>query len=303
MATKVIKHRFQKNYCFQDSFAYPRYLIKIGSHFTKTNMCTRIIPALLLLISYVSVQGQILRVDKSHLESDSAGYFTLFAEAIFSLDNRSVSPTEELVYTRLNSKADLLYVSKRHAYIVINSIEYQSSSNSTPFSTGYTHFRVNFLRKHKISYETYAQLQYDEVRRMRMRALAGGGIRFTVIDEEGIDIHLGSGVMYEVERWREIENDPDSDFYKEIPKLSNYLGVEFTLSKHVKLNMWGLYQTGHDMQDDIRRNRYSAEVSLNFIVSKRVTWLNRFAYFYDAQPVIPINPAFYQLMNGLRITF
>lgn len=266
-------------------------------------MDSRIALALLLLISYSIAQGQILRVDKNHLESDSAGYFALSAAANFSLDNRSVSPDEKLVYTRLTSKADMLYVSRNHAYILINSIEYQSSSNATPFSTGYTHFRINFRRQHTLSYETYAQIQYDEVRRMRLRTLVGGGIRFTAIDEEGVDIHLGSGVMYEVEKWREIENDPTSDFYKEMPKLSNYLGVEFTLSKHVNLNLWGLYQVGYDAQDDITRNRYAVEASLNFIVSKRVIWINRFTYFYDAQPVIPINPAFYQIMNGLRITF
>ncbi len=262
---------------------------------------------IILLIIFISgtplCVGQILRVDKNHLESDSAGYFALDAEASFSLDNRSISPSEKLIYTRLNSKADLLYVSKQHAYILINSIEYQSSSNSTPFSTGYTHFRVNFRRQHKISYETYAQIQYDEVRRLRLRTLAGGGIRFTAIDEDGFDVHMGTGLMYEVEKWREIENDTASDLYKQIPKWSNYLGVEFTLSQHVKLNLWGLYQTGYDVEDNIRRNRYAAEVSLNFIVSKRVVWLNRFAYFYDAQPVIPINPAFYQFMNGLRINF
>jgi len=266
-------------------------------------MYFRITLLLLVVAAYLPATSQILRVDKNHLESDSAGYFTLYADASFSLDNRSVSSSEKLVYTRLNSKADVLYVSKQHAYILVNAIEYQSASNSAPFSTGYTHFRINFRRQHKISYETYAQIQYDEIRRMRLRTLVGGGIRFTAIDEEGFDIHLGSGVMYEVERWRRTENDPTSDFYKEMPKLSNYVGVEFTLSPHVKLNLWGLYQTGYDTQDAIARNRYAAEASLNFIVNKRITWMNRFAYFYDAQPVIEINPAFYQIMNGLRITF
>ena len=138
---------------------------------------------------------------------------------------------------------------------------------------------------------------------MRLRTLAGGGIRYTAIDKEGVDIHLGSGVMYEMEQWRRTENDPSSDFYKEMPKLSNYLGVEFTLSKHVSLNLWGLYQVGYDSHDDTRRNRYAMDVSLNFKLSKRIMWINRFGYFYDAQPVIPINPAFYQIMNGLRVSF
>jgi hypothetical protein len=266
-------------------------------------MHLRILLFLTVIITPHFSTSQILRVDKSHLESDSAGYFAFYAEANFSLDNRSVSPTEELVYTRLNSKADLLYVSKRNAYILINSIEYQSSSNSTPFSTGYTHFRINFLRQHTVSLETYAQIQYDEVRRMKLRTLGGGGLRITAVDKEGVDIHVGTGIMYEVEKWQEIENDPSSNFYKEMIKSSSYLGVEFTLSKHVRLNLWGLYQAGYDSEDQIRRNRYAAEAAFNFIVSKRVTWINRFSYFYDAQPVIPINPAFYQLMNGLRIIF
>jgi hypothetical protein len=81
------------------------------------------------------------------------------------------------------------------------------------------------------------------------------------------------------------------------------VGVEFTLSQHVKLNLWGLFQTGYDSQDDITRNRYVTEASLNFIVSKRLMWLNRFSYFYDVHPVIPINSAFYQFTNGLRLTF
>lgn len=105
------------------------------------------------------------------------------------------------------------------------------------------------------------------------------------------------------EKWRATENDPSSDFYNKMTKLSNYIGVEFTLSKYIKLNLWGSYQTGYDRDDDLIRNRYAAEASLNFVMSKRVIWINRFAYFYDAQPVIAINPAFYQLMNGLRITF
>jgi len=266
-------------------------------------MFFRILLFLTFLLGSHATIAQILRVDKNHLESDSAGYFSLFAEASFSMDNRSISPSEKLVYTRLNSKADLLYVSKHHAYILINSIEYQSSSQATPFSTGYTHFRVNFLRQHKISLESYAQIQYDEVRRMRSRTLGGGGLRFTAIDKEGIDIHVGTGLMYELEKWREIENDPSSDFYKEMIKSSSYIGVEFTLSQQVRLNLWGLHQAGYDAADAISRNRYAAEASFNFIISKRIVWLNRFSYCYDVQPVIPINPAFYQLMNGLRITF
>jgi len=261
----------------------------------------------LLILTLVSISNvlsaQILRVDKNHLESDSAGYFNANADINFALDNRTINPLEKLVYVRLSSKIDGLYVSKNHAYILINSIEYLSSSNATPFSTGYSHFRVNFRRKHEVSYETYAQVQYDGVRRMRLRLLGGAGFRVTLIDEDGFDVHFGSGVAYEMEKWSETEGPSGIHIIKHMPKLSNYVGVEFTLSKHVKLNLWGQYQVGYDHQDLIYRNRYSTEVSLIFIITRRLSWYNRFSYYYDAQPVIPINPAYYQLINGLKISF
>jgi hypothetical protein len=248
------------------------------------------------------VGAQILRVDKNHLESDSAGYYSANADVTFSLDNRTISPQEQLIFTRLSSKADVLYVSRNHAYILINSIEYLSSSNATPFSTGYSHLRINFRRKHKVSYETYAQIQYDGVRRMRMRLLGGGGIRITPIDKDGFDIHFGTGLMYEVEKWNATEASNEPEITKKIPKLSTYVGMESLLSKLVKLNIWGQYQAGYDVEDQFYRNRYSAEVTVTFIINKKLSWNNRFSYYYDAQPVIAINPAYYQVSNGLRIT-
>ncbi|MCU0368558.1 MAG: DUF481 domain-containing protein, partial [Cyclobacteriaceae bacterium] len=254
-------------------------------------MKTYLLTWIICCLAYDVAFSQILRVDKNHLESDSAGYFTFNADISFTLDNRSITPEEKLVYTRLSTKGDLLFVSKKNAYILINSIEYVSSTNAIPFSTGFSHFRVNFRREHALSFEAYAQIQYDEVRRMRFRILGGGGLRYTFIDEDGFDAHIGTGVMYEHEKWSETEEVNSAILYKEMPKSSSYVGVEFFLSKHVKFDLWGLYQVGYDWEYEIYRNRYAAEVALNFIIGKRLTWVNRLTYFYDAQPVIPINPA------------
>jgi hypothetical protein len=249
------------------------------------------------------VHSQILRVDKSHLESDSSGFFDGNITANYSLDNRSISPTEKLVYTRLSMRSDLLYVAENTAFIFINSIEYYKSTNTTPFSTGYVHGRVNILRRRKVSYEFYGQIQYDEVRRMRLRELLGGGARITVLDKKNVDIHLGTGIMMEWEKWRAIESDPSSDIYKRIPKASSYLGVDFKISKNAELNLWGLNQIGYDSKSDLVRNRYAAEASLNIKITEKLTWTNRFNYFYDVRPIIPINQAYFQVANGLKFVF
>ena len=258
---------------------------------------------ILLFFFATEVQAQILRVDKNHLNSDSSGYFTTNFNLNFSLDSRSVAPSEQLVFVRLTSRTDLLYVSKNTAYIFACSIDYFKSGDTRPFSTGYGHVRINFFRKHIVSLETYGQTQYDEVRRLRLRNLAGIGARITPIDKAKVDIHLGSGVMYEMEKWREVEDDPTSDFKKNIPKVSSYIGIDFVLSNSSELTLWGLHQIGFDNQDDIFRSRYAGEATLNLHITKRITWTNRFSYYYDAQPVIPINHAYFQLTNGLLIKF
>jgi Protein of unknown function, DUF481 len=256
-----------------------------------------------LSLLIAEARAQILRVDKSHLNSDSAGYFTATLNLNFSLDSRSVAPSEQLVFTRLTSRADLLYVAENTAYIFVGSIDYFKSGNTQPFSTGYGHVRVNFFRKKVVSLEMYAQMQYDEVRRMRLRSLVGTGARVTAMDKPNVDIHIGSGIMYEIERWRAVEGDPTSEFQKNIPKASSYVGIEFILSNNSHLTLWGLHQVGVDGEDDLFRTRYAGEATLNFYITKRLTWTNRFSYFYDAQPVIPINQAYFQLTNGLQIKF
>lgn len=260
-------------------------------------------PSLLVFLLAFQGNAQILRVDKNHLNSDSSGYFTGFVNFNFSLDSRSVAPSEQLVFTRLTARTDLLYVSKNTAYIFVSSIDYMKSGDAAPFSTGYGHLRINFFRKRVVSLETYAQTQYDEVRRLRLRNLVGVGARITAIDKAKVDIHLGTGVMYEMEKWRKVEDDPTSDFQKNIPKASSYIGIDFWLSKNSELTLWGLHQIGYDNEDDITRSRYAGEVTLNLQISKRFSWTNRFTYFYDAQPVIPINHAYFQLTNGLLIKF
>ncbi len=250
-----------------------------------------------------SMPAQILQVDKSHLNSDSAGYFVCTSDLNFALDSRSVTPSENLIYTRLTSRTDLLYVSKKKAYILVNSIDYFKSGNSQPFSTGYGHLRINFRRKHKISFETFAQIQYDEIRRMRLRQLVGAGVRLTVVDKDLVDVHMGSGVMYEIEKWREVEGDPATDFKKWMPKSSSYIGIEFILSNSSQLTIWGMHQVGYDSQDDLVRTRYAGEATLNFHISRRMTWTTRCSYFYDVQPVIAIRNSYFQLTNGLQIKF
>ncbi|UII29054.1 hypothetical protein LVD15_11670 [Fulvivirga maritima] len=121
--------------------------------------------------------AQILKVDKGSIDSDSSNYFMGSINIEFDLNNKSATAEENITYTGLEGSSDLVYVGKKHAYILINEVSYIKSTGGPLISTGYTHFRINFLRKRKLSYESFTQVQYDNGRQMPFRFLQGAGIK------------------------------------------------------------------------------------------------------------------------------
>ena len=134
----------------------------------------------LLLFFAIFIAGilpaQILSVDRPSITVDSSAFFLGSIDFAYNVNNQ-----KNAVYKGLKSKADLMYVSGKHEYILINQFKYYSSTGSPFISTGYSHMRINFLRRRKLSYESYLQFQYDKGRNMPFRFLIGSGIRYRIL--------------------------------------------------------------------------------------------------------------------------
>lgn len=246
--------------------------------------------------------SQILKVDKEDIDSDSANYWMGSVNLNFNINNRSTTATEEVVFRGLVANGDLVYLSEKNAYILINTINYFKSTGGPLISTGYAHFRINFSRKEKLSYETFTQLQYDDGRRMPYRFLMGGGLRLNIKDKKKIKLHAGIGAMVESERWRSLEDESDI-IEKNILKNSSYLSGQFILNDFVSFDLIGYFQGGLDTGSDLFRSRVSADAILNVKVTQRLSFTTNFALQYEDRPIIPINNFVYSLTNGLRWNF
>ncbi|MEQ8475533.1 DUF481 domain-containing protein [Fulvivirga sp.] len=262
-----------------------------------------IIPFLFILAFLFSFQtySQILKVDKGDIDADSSGYFLGSTQADFNINNRSTTAEKEVTFKGLKVSADLVYVSDKHAYILINNLNYFTSTGGPLISTGYTHFRVNLLRKNVLSYETFAQIQYDDGRNMPLRRLAGGGIRWALARDKNYKIHIGTGLMYEYEEWQSI--DDGSIITKEIPKNSSYIGFKTALNKFVRFNGIVFFQGGMDTDSDIFRSRISGDLSLSVGLTNNLSFVTEFTAQYEDRPIININNWVYSLTNGLKWNF
>lgn len=188
--------------------------------------------------------------------------------------------------------------------ILINDIQYFRASDSEGafVSTGYGHFRVNWLRKRRLSFENYSQIQYDQGRNMPLRLLLGGGLRYRIIDEEKSKLILGVGAMQEKERW--VTPDEESlTVEKNILKNSSYINGFIQFNDHVKLDVITYYQAGYDNEDNIYRQRAIGDIILAFKLSDKLAFLAQFNCQLESHPVVPINEFIYSLKNGIRWDF
>lgn len=248
------------------------------------------------------LHAQILKVDKGSIDSDSSNYFMGSFSLNFSLNNKSTTATEQVIYTGLEATGDVVYVGEKHAYMLINDIDYYHSTGSRAVSTGYAHGRVNLLRKKRLSYELFAQIQYDAGRNMPRRLLEGGGLRYRILKSKKTTLHAGTGIMWERENWESLTDD-DVIIEKGIWKTTNYISSKFVFNENANLSIMAYYQGGYDDDDDVFRNRVSGDIIIGLRVTDRLAFNVKFTGQYEDKPIIDINKFVYSLTNGLIMKF
>lgn len=260
---------------------------------------------LLLLGSFLCnpALAQILNVEKSRLSSDSANYFVGKLGLSFNANNQSInSDGETVAFIGLNTNSDLGYISEHHSFLLLSLFNYTATSQEAINSTGYGHFRVNFVRKEKLSYETFAQLQYDQGRGMQVRWLSGGSLRYNFFDGEEVTMHFGVGGMYEEEVWNlpeELEGQRSIGLWES----TNYVSSRITFNEYVNLNIITYYQTGYDFDRDFFRHRINADMNFSVRVGSSIAVTTAIFGAYENRPVVPISKFVYSISNGVIISF
>jgi hypothetical protein len=256
----------------------------------------------------VAASAQILNIERSRVERDTANYLTGKAGLNFSMFNRNAGRNNPNNFLQLTFNGDLAYISEQHSYLLLNYYNYllvnydSRELRNTVASNGYSHFRVNLMRKQRLSYELFTQYQADLARGLDRRVLTGGGLRFALYRTDRTTWFLGSGLMHEHETWKDPEQDGVTRV-SNLPKSTNYISLRSKLSEHVETNNIAYFQTGYDPSISRMRNRISGDLGLNVRLVGRVSMRTNFTFTYEDRPIVPVTRFIYTITNGLQVDF
>jgi len=257
--------------------------------------------AFFLMVSGDDCEAQILNIERHRLHPDTSKPFLIKGTLGLSLYNRSAasdSPVDMLGY---NASLNAVYFTDRHTYMVIGQLDYLKINENPFLNFGFIHLRGHFFHDSPSSLEVFNQYSYDNFRGLDPRVLVGAGLRQTLLNTDRSLFTLGTGIMYEWEKWEH----PAEDFLveKNLIKSTNYLSYRLSVNEYIDFNTIAYYQVGYDSDISEFRNRFSGTINFNSSISDYLSITNTFSFSYENRPVVPITRFIYQFKTGLSVSF
>lgn len=245
--------------------------------------------AFITLLAY-SLTGQILNVEKFRLDADTSHALLGNIGMTYSFKKQKTN------VSRYGGDASVVYLSKKHSYMLLSNLALVKVANSDVVSEGYAHLRLNFFRRNKVSIEQFNQIQYDVGRGLSQRALSGIGLRWSVIKSKKIQLALGSGAMFEHEVWEGDSTLITNDYIKS----STVVNCNFNITKTLSFLAIAYYQA---RKYGVLDPRITLDSTLLVSISKKFAFKNQFTMTYDAAPVIEAGELIYSFESGINYTF
>jgi hypothetical protein len=154
----------------------------------------------------------------------------------------------------VSGSANLGYRARRHAVLLSGMAELTTAKGEKVADNSLEHARYRYYLTESGSWavEGYGQHERDIFRRIRLRALAGGGARYALPQVGPLSTAIGSGFFVESIRTNESSSDPDSGARYEAVRNSTYLTVAVNPASGGRLGATGYYQPRIDKLRDYR---------------------------------------------------
>ncbi|MEM9051037.1 MAG: DUF481 domain-containing protein [Bacteroidota bacterium] len=243
-----------------------------------------------------------MNIEKFRLDSLSRkNPFRLKLELNFDFYNRSATEDEQARFTALGSELSTVYAPGEHFYMMLGEVHYVENNAQKILNNGNLHLRSTFNFRKRFSPEIFAQAQYDNFRGLNNRILAGGAIRWNSIVTKDLRLTIGTGPMYEYERWT---SPVDQEIVEiQLPKWSTNIIIRCSVNDHIDFNTILYYQVGYDENITAARNRFTNSTNLNFRINEKLSFKFGTRLAYEDRPVVPITKFIYSVENGININF
>lgn len=241
---------------------------------------------LLILLVNIFAFGQIVNIENKRFLNDSSGWHGNLDGSFSFVQN------QDFLY-QLNFRGKIQYKNKKHYFLFLQDFAY--SGGKTVYSnSGMGHFRYAYrIKESAWKWESYAQMQYNQILRQRIRSLAGTGIRWKFLNKNNSVAFIGSSVFYEYE-----EIQPEMLFNSSF-RWSSYLSW-FVKFKEIQSSGTTYIQPN---LTDFKDFRFAGQYAVYSPLHKFIKLKTEFNYFYDSKPPVGVRKSVFSLLFGISVEF
>ncbi len=200
-------------------------------------------------------------------------------------------------YVKFHNGIDLHYKRKSHAIIFLNELKLMKVNENDLINDGFQHLRYNYTLKDSsfITLEAFLQHQYNTIKLIERRFLAGGGMRFRLINSNRVTAYTGTMAMYEYEQRSNEQRE-----LIEMARLSSYLSISWDILDNLSFKHIGYYQPSFL---NIKNYRLASETGLSLKMTKLLFFKMALKLTMESHPSAGINNLFYTWENSLQFKF
>ena len=252
----------------------------------------RNVQIMIFLLVWGTGHAQVVNIENRRIYDDTLGWSGAIDAGFSAVQNKDL-------LLNASFRPRVQYKTTKHYYLFLTDWYYSKGADRVYANSGMAHFRYAFrlqkknsTRKSPWKWESYAQVQYNQLLDQRLRALIGTGIRVKALDKGGYRIFAGSSTFFEY------EDIQSSDVLHKDYRFSNYLSWFFNPGSFYSFAAATYYQP---LWKDFSDFRIMGQYALNFSVFKRVDLRFEFTTFYDSRPPENVRNWVFNSTFGIRV--
>ncbi len=262
----------------------------------------RLLVLFILLTGFSSLSAQIVNIESRRIKTDTTGFFGgLHFSFAGSKTTKSIVAfgAGTFLEYKPSRKKDPLY--SRDLWLFLTDFNLVSGDQEKFSNTGFGHLR--FIRKlgkdysrlgEFVRWETFTQIQYNDLTKIGTRVLFGTGPRIKLTDSEVSKFYLGIAYMYE---YQELI-DPFVILREN--RMSSYFSFTLLPEEAVTFISTTYFQP---VLSDFGDYRLSNETSLYLNITEKFAFSFSFNYNYNSSPPSEVPSSTYYFKNRLEYAF
>lgn len=273
-----------------------------------------------ILIPFLSAHSQVVNIENRRVNDGTYGFSGALNLSFSTQKQKDALYTfqfKPIIQYKFGGKSDFKYEKEavkdtlnkvaikpdknKHTLLLINDLQYTGAKGKTYANFGLMHLRYGYRIKNSgWKWESYAQIQYNQLLLQKVRTIYGTGVRAKLFDlkaKEGgyekraILFFLGSSFFYEYEEirytYRPIEYLNAVRWSSYLSSYFNFKFVEFSFTFYIQPNV-----------ERFKDYRVLGDYTLLFRINEPFSIRFSYNHFFDSEPPLTVPSSTYNFSVG-----